>query len=584
MQKLIDALNAHPQRAHVMTQIGQATAKLVAADGKAAAKAYPDATKAVVEAKALCDGAKTLADSWADYAAKRYDAEALARSFDSADGSKMAQQSYAKLGQADALANATPPNFAPALVLIKQVYDLVKGAVTGTIAYAKQEMVTVQANGASTKTFLAPDITQANGFLASADAAVAKSDWSVAVQNAWAAQRVLGPAVRTGQRRGAYEAERTKTQAAIVLVKGSAAVSDKAAALDAQIAAADALASYQSRQFEQGVRALQSVQAAAAKWLVLAPGVAAYKKDKPAADTELAALEKHAAAKRVTAESAAARKLLADAATAAAAADKAADPEAAWAPAATALARAKETLATARKTVDGLGAALAAEGAAANPADAAGLQAAFAKLKADGDAAQKAPFAPAATAEFKTYTTQVAAVTKALTNANAAAGAKAAAAPLAAAARALSAAKAIQAEHGRYDATLTQVQTELKALQASPRAPVLKAKIDAVVARIAEAAKQDKNKAGAAAATALAAASDAAAAAQAADKAERPSTRTLAPSPGASLRSPMPSRRPSCRRPLPAPSSRPTPSPLRRPKRRWARSRCSSTRPSCRRR
>src|SRR6185295_1621543 len=89
-------------------------------------------------------------------------------------------------------------------------------------------------------------------------------------------------------------------------------------------------------------------------------------------------------------------KLLQDAS---AAVGLAANNAQAWSTALTAAQRARADLAEAKKVADDLGPSVAAQAAAANPSDVAGMKTALAKLRADAAAAAKLPFAAEAAAQ-----------------------------------------------------------------------------------------------------------------------------------------------------------------------------------------
>jgi hypothetical protein len=514
VQKLVDELNAHPQKARIAGPIGQATAKLAAADVHAGAKQWAEAAKRLVEAKPICVSGKKLADDWVKYAAKRGEALALGMSFDAA-GSTIMGPVNAVIAQADALAGASPPNFSAALTKLRDdLTKIIKPWVADLVKTVKARLATMQKGSAEAQAFAKKDIDAGKAFIDSADKAYAAGEWSLCRQSSIAALRVLGPGVRMVERRGAYDKQRAVTVAAIAKVKASTALKPRAAALDAQLAEADALAAHDTRKFEQGVALLQTAATRAAMWSKLEPALAAADKDTAAADADLAALDKHAAATAITAQRDAARKLLADAKAQAAKADAAADPALAWAGVATVLARVRADLAAAKKLAEGLGTAAGAQAAAAKPDDAAGLKAALDKLLADGKLAAKAAHAKQAAAEFKRFDEQAAAAAAAL---KAKEGAKAAAA-LAAAAAALTAAKTIQSAHAQFATGLVAVEATSKALAASPRAAALKPRLDAVTTALSDAKAKDQAHDGPAAMAALRLATDAAEAAKAADR------------------------------------------------------------------
>jgi hypothetical protein len=259
--------------------------------------------------------------------------------------------------------------------------------------------------------------------------------WSVSQQNSGAAMRLLGPAARVCERRGAYDTQRAAAAAAIAKLHATPERAKHAVALEKQLADADALAAPTSLKIEAGVDALHATTSRAALWAGLTTTLQTHAKDRAAADKELAALDAHPAAAKIAAQRQAARKLLVDAATQAAAADMAPDPAAAWAVVLTAVTRVRTDLAEAKKLADGLGPALAAEAAALSAGD--------------GGAA--------------------AALTKA---------------------------KTIETDVAQFHSLLAKLQPQVQALKKSPRAALLKPRIDVIDTALADAIAKDKAHAG----------------------------------------------------------------------------------------
>lgn len=516
VQKLVDALKAHAQAGKVSTEIQNAEARLALADTDAAAKKYGDAAKKLAEARTICTTAKPSADQWVAYLREYASMQGLAMSFDAINeaGGGEAADAQPHLDDAQAAVTKTPPRFADAMKALKLVAKAYTPWARELIADQKKKLAAMEKMDKAVRDFAKADIDQARAYIATAESALAAQDWSVCRQNALAALDVVGPGVRMGERRGLYEKQRAVTVAAIAKLRAVAAVKAHADALDARVQEADALAAYDMRKFEQGTQVLVQAAQKAATWNTLAKSIEAYQKERASADSELAALDKHAAAARVSAEREAARMLLATAAGAATAADTAADPAAGWADALTTLRRARTDLAAAKKLADGLGAAGAAEAAAAKPDDPAGMKKALDALRADGKAAHGAPHAKAADAQLKTFDTEAAAAAKALADKDNAAAATA----LAAAAKALAEAKTFQSGHGQFAAGVGEVDAALKALKASKRAAKIQPRIDAVELPLKEAKAKDEAHDALSALAALRIAHDAIAAAKAADR------------------------------------------------------------------
>jgi hypothetical protein len=513
IQGLVDGLNKHPQKARIAAQIGQASGKLTTADTHAGKKEWGEAAKRLGEAKTICEAAKKLAEAWVKYAAKRGEALALVMSFDSSDPTVMTWVN-ALLAAADGFANATPPDFASALKKLQEITTKLKPWVEELLKTVKARLATVLKSSAAVQAFAKEDIDRGKSLVDAGDKAFAAGEWSQCRVNTIAAMRVLGPAVRLVERRGTFDKQRAATVAAIAQVKASEAIKGRAAALDATLAQADALAAHDTRKFEEGARMLQDLATRAAMWKKLESTITAATRDLASADAALAALDKHANAAAVAAPRDAHRKALVLAKGLMTKADTAADPAQAWAQASTALARVQADVAATAKLADGLGSAGAAQAAAAKPGDAAGLQTALDKLVADGKQAMKAAGAKQATDAFKRFAEHSAAATAALKDKDNAKAAQS----LDAAAKALAAAKTIQSEHGQFATRIAGVEAELKALKASSRAAAIKSRIDPVATALADAKAKDDAHDGPGALAALRAAHDAVAAAKAADR------------------------------------------------------------------
>ncbi|MBX3606980.1 MAG: hypothetical protein KF788_17005 [Piscinibacter sp.] len=515
IQKLVDALWAHPQKDHISFEAGQAAIKLGEADAQAALPDWKQARARLEEAKAICVAAKKLADDWAGYARRRATASSLIFTFKGADQGDWVTKLEATLAKADQAANATPPKFADALKELKKIEADTLPDLKDWLGTARERLKAAESAPPKVRAFLQGDIDQARPLVDGAAKALADGEFALAEQNRRAAMKILGPAVRSIERYAKFEKQRTATVAAIAPLRGKAGLEARVATLDQMVADADALAAPETLRIEEGLGKLVDAAAQAAPLAKLAPLRAAAMAERGSAEAELAALDQHAAAARLAPQRAAIAALLQEAATTATIADGAPDPLTGWTTVSTQLKRARADLTVAKKLADSLGAAAAAETAAANPADTKALQAALAKLRADGQAAAKAPHAAVAAAEFERLRTSAQEAEQALAAGDGATAATA----LAAAAAALAEAKTLQAGHAQFATTLAQVEAELKKLRASPRAKAIQPRLDAVQAALDDARAQDQAHAHPAAMAALRRATDAEAAARAADQA-----------------------------------------------------------------
>ena len=491
-----------------MAQINQATAKLAEADAHAAKLEFPQANAALTATGVICAAARKLADDWGAYAKLRASCAAMVSAFKGFDDATVTASLNTTIAQADALVALSPPKFVDATTTAASHRRCHPAEDEGP--GRRQQGQARRPRGARREGQDLPRDRARQGALARGHARVVVRQRRVerAAQRLGCGVRLLGPTARMAPRRQAYETQRTATVAAIDAVKADATVKGQAPALDALLAQADGLASHDTMNFNGGNKVLVDAETRAKATLAAAPTVASYNTERAAADKELAALAAHAAAAQVAPQLEAIRKLLQDAT---AAVGLAANNAQAWSTALTAAQRARADLAEAKKVADDLGPSVAAQAAAANPNDVAGMKTALAKLRADAAAA-----AQAAVRRRGGGAVQDAAPTaadkadKALAKNDGKAGAKA----LAEAAQALAAARSVQSGHGQYAMMLATVEAKLKALQALPTAASIKSSFEPIVKALADAKAKDKAKAEVEALAALRRGNDAVAAAE----------------------------------------------------------------------
>lgn len=515
VKRAIDALAKHPQQSRITAETGLATTKLAAADTLAAAKDWAKAKQALDEAKTLAAAAKKTGDDWVGYLRARADAEAFAFAFGSDGGFDAGAWLLPKLTIADNLAKGPPPNFVAALAKIAAIPAELRPIVVKAINDVKAKVALIDATSKESRAFAKTQIDAGRQHLAAAEKHLAASEWSQCLQRNNAALRVLGPATRICQRRDAYEAQRAKTETALAAVRAQLPLKARAAALDKQVAEADTLAGLATLKIEAGLALLAKTEQQATLWAGVGPTIAEHTRERAAAERELGELDKHAAAERVKAQREAVRTRLAGAKNMTVVVDGLPDPAAGWANILAEVKRARADLAAAKTVVDGLGAVAAAEAAAAKPGAKVALKTALDQLLADGKAAQGAKHADAAKDAFARFATAGKAAQDALAKNDGDAAAKA----TQQAAAALAEAKAIQAAHGQFADGLPALEAAIKALKASPRAALIKPRIDPVEQALADARAADAKHDGVAAMAALRRGTDLVAEAQAADKA-----------------------------------------------------------------
>ena len=513
--QLAAALRAHPQAARIRSQLADIGRRQDSAVQHAAKREWAEAMRDLAAARAACVAARTLADGWATYATQLATANAKVNACSGVFGGTNVATAQGRIAAAAGKVAASPPNFAGATADFAAVDTALRSELEGYAALRKTKMATLKAMSADVQTYLSPDITSATALIAKMDAATAAGDWSQMLMAALAADEVLSPALRYGQRRAGYETQRLTTVGDIASVKANAETKDRAAEVEALLAQADALAGHDKLKIEEGVRLLVEASRRCALWKGLVPTIAAHASERKLADAEAAALDTHKAAQEVKAEREAIAQLLQDAAASVAQARTVTDPTPAWTWALEAVRRARADLATAKKIADGLGpSATAKKAAEATPPKAAALQKALADLKTSAAAAAKAPDADQAAESLARFKDRADVAAQALAKNDP----DGAIAPLQEAAQALAEARTIQAQHGQFAASVGAVEDRLKALQAKPTAAAIKVRLDAVAKAIAAARASDQAHDGAAAIAALRKASDAAAIAEQADR------------------------------------------------------------------
>lgn len=506
---LINGLKAHAQAAAIQAFITQVDTKLATADAHAAKKEWPQAMQALEDVKAIAATAKKAADDRQAFTVKLADVTMGMNAFQNVSAATFNLLSNAI---ANANAQAAANNYVAANATLDAAAGQLQTRMKARIDTVKGRLANSTPNPA-VATFLKPELDKARTHVAAAEAALAARRWSEALMAETTAMWALVSTERMAPRRSSYDTARAATVAKIGTVKANAAVADRGPGLEALLGEADKTAGHDAMQFEAGEAQLRDIDRRCELIMAAAADAEAYKRQKPPADAELAALDSHPAAARVAAVRESARKQLEQAAKAAAGAATAVDPGPGWAAASNEVVRARADMAAAKTLADGAANADAATAAAKNPADVAAMKTALQKLQADHAAAAAAPSAAEAAAPLKTCKEQLDKADKALAKDDG----KGAAAPLAAAAKALVDAKAIQVAQDQFAKTLPSAEARLTALQALPRATQLKGMIDPVAKALAEAKAKNKAKAGAEAMAALRRANDLAAAAVKAD-------------------------------------------------------------------
>ncbi|MBX3607218.1 MAG: hypothetical protein KF788_18205 [Piscinibacter sp.] len=521
VKALVDALSAHAQASHLSAELAEIATKMASANANATTAKWKAAMADLAEAKKLCAKAKTLADNWDQYAKRRALVKAIGMSLKGLDD-KNANAVEVDIANADKMMAAKPQKFTDAMKLLQDVDNILRPGFQAKVNVIRNALNTIKAFDADVQSFLSQEITDGTKVVADLDAALAANEWSQVIMLWRTGWDVLGGAERYGQRRKAYNTQRTTTLADIAAVKGVPAVAPRGTALDGMLAEADGLAAHDTLKIEAGVKKLQEISTLCAALQKVAPTVADYGNVRTGVDTDFAALSSGPAAAQLAEPLKAIRTSLALATAAAdTAGSLAGDPTSHWDVALKSVQRARADLDTAKTLAANLGPALAAEKAAKG--DATAIKQALDALRADATAAASAAHADQVKAELDECTKQIDLADKALTAKNTAGAGKA----LAAAGKALAAARAIQAAHGQFVTDLAAAEKQLAELRALKTAKAITARIDAVAGAIAIAKEHDAKHEAKDAIASLRAAVDAVAAARQADT-DRQAHETLA--------------------------------------------------------
>ena len=306
---LIDGLKNHPQKAAIQALILQANTKLATADTHAGKEEWPQAMQALQDVGALCATALKAANDRQAFTVKLANATTA---LNAVEGRAAAQFATIQTGIGNANAQAAAGNYVAAIATLDALDVTIKAGLKATLDYAKA-MLTKSTANAAVALFLKPEIDRGRVQIAAADAAFASGRWSEVVMGSLAAIRALAPTERAAARRLSYDKARVIAVAAIAGVKGKPAIADRGPGLDALLAQADASASHGSMQFEAGEAILADVGRRCVAIVAAALNAEVYKRQRPGADAELAALDKHAAAGRIAVARETARKQLAEA-------------------------------------------------------------------------------------------------------------------------------------------------------------------------------------------------------------------------------------------------------------------------------
>ena len=487
------ALGARQYASHVQLEMVAAAKKIVTAQGKADVLDWVGAGAALVEAQSACrDGEGFLRQ----YAATRAKSAEVVMLIIAMQNSGVADVSWLQneRAQADTLANPPGRKYAEALAKYDAAFTTYEGILTTSYVTRLTTVVTT-ARAKPGAAFVEPELQRIEALVVQIQAALAAHAWRKAVTSNGEANVIDFTLERLLARRATFETERTQTVAAIDGLKAKPAVLGQVLSLNKMLAKADALASRETMEIEDGIAALQEIRTTCQQLLTVADDAAAYVAARDVSSAALAALEKHVAADKIAkelvalrAQLAAAAQLAGDIAQASARGIVQSDAGSQDFKAAKArLVQLDADIAATQKVADGLGGLTAVEGAAGGKADAKSANAALEALRKDLAATRQAANADKIEKDLKSVDDGVAAAAKSVE----AKKYQAAIDQLVLSAQALADARRRQIESTRNAELGDALGKQMTALSKTPEGPKLAGRIEPVTTLLANAAALD---------------------------------------------------------------------------------------------
>ena len=493
-QKLLDALNAHAQKAHVAVETAQAAAELLTAKGHADASEWPKAMAEVEKARKTCVAGKGFADKFGEYVTKRAEIRALITAASVGGLDVTAGQALA--AGADTKAAAPTRNYKGGLADLDKVSKDLGGKLKKW--YVDDTAPKIKALKSKKATaFITGEIAEAEAMHKQVSDAIKAKQWRKAHLTGTQLYGRIAAADHMAEWRQSFEAQRPKTLAAIKKLKAKPALAGQGVLIDKRLEAADKMASKEEMQTADGVAELGAIESRCAAMLTLADSAAAYAKERKPADDAFAALQTHKAAKQIDKEIAAIRQQLASAELLAgdAGAGKPRgvikdDPTGQnFEGARIVIKQAVSDLAAAKKVADGLNGVVDAQAAAgAQPPDDKALKKAVADLRKEAAAARKSPQAALAKTELDNCDAALKEVDTKIADKQP----DVAAQVLIGASLQLVAARKILVEHTRYIDLQKALEKRRKALLPDPVGTQIKPKLDALQLLLDQATAHDK--------------------------------------------------------------------------------------------
>lgn len=292
VQKALQALKAHPQKAHVQGEIDATEQELEAAAKANDKRKYPDALAKVREAKKHCDAGKGFADQFNAYRIARAPTVAILANMKGAFADATLWDKYnGKLTKADTAADTPTRAYAKATGVVGTVKTEMGDTLKGWTKDSLQEQID-ELNKVTQLAFVAAEIKQLEDLRDSVDGKIASGEWTgMNLLTVRAVEIRVAATDRATRRQGYVEAKKKATDA-IAKLKPNPAVAKKAEAMEKILSdSAEPLATAKEQRFEEAIDLCKKVEADCAELAKVAATAKKFEKDKVALEKRLAVLE-----------------------------------------------------------------------------------------------------------------------------------------------------------------------------------------------------------------------------------------------------------------------------------------------------
>ncbi len=504
----LDDLKKHAQKAHVNDKITAAQTYLDDAADDARLGDLDSALDGVKNAKTECTQGKEFADKFAAYVVKRAKAGAVFQAVkDLIDDLTVRNNLNNELVGADNLAGVPNRNYVQAGNKADGLWTALKNelqrAFVTEVRPKIQDVKDKVAGKPTAATLIDPEIKEIDKLQAEVEANLNVEKWNRAIfAGKSSVSSLITTASKLADRRIAFDAERGTAVSAIDSLKTHKTLLGQMFSMNKLVEKADGLATRAAMRFEDGIAELKNIAANCQELLKVAADAKAYNDARVDADQKLEALKKLPAAGNLANQIAAieqqlkqADKLTGDVETVGGhkiVSDHDAGSQD-WKAATTVVKQAVSDMTAAEGLAAELAGATQAQAAAATAGNAGEINKVIEDLRKQAEAASKKPHADLASHEFSHITSSLDEAAD-----QAASGQlEIAKIPLQGAAELLLTAQTVQREHTQFLEQHKLIDDRVKALNAltDPTPDKIQAKINAITTALAEATKQDKDRA-----------------------------------------------------------------------------------------